>query len=239
MEKRIWASVLLAIAALVALSGCGGGGGTIAPPVNDQLFVPNYVSSLDVLLHWDHLPVRVSFHKPADFVTYGWNATICEDAAAEWNQPGKQALTQVVPYGAPATDVVVDFVSRTGFTGGPDSTGITNASYNVATHQIVSESIQVTPVKPPILGTGYLSSNDAQVTMAHEIGHSLGIQGHSPNPDDLLYSTFNMGRDYRPTVRDLNTVMSAYPTFFTPGSAALQATPSTTGEGKIVTVSIE
>jgi len=239
---RKWASkptllLIAAVAAAVVLSGCGGGGGASAPPINDQLFTPNYISSLNLLLHWNHLPARVSFLKPADFADYGWSATICEDAAAEWNQSGKQALTQVVPYGQPA-DVVVEFVSRENFSGGANSTGITNASYNTATHQIVSEAIQITPVKPPAFGNGYLSSNDAQVTIAHEIGHALGIQGHSPYPEDLMHDTFNMGQDYRPTTRDFNTVMTAYPNYFLPGQAITQAMPSA-GEGKIVTVSIE
>ena len=230
-------SVIAAVAATAVLSGCGGGGGGSTPPIDDQLFIPNYVSSLDLLLHWNHLPARVSFHKPADFAGYGWSATVCEDAAAEWNQPGKQALTQVVPYGQPA-DVVVEFVGRANFSGGPNSTGITNASYNTATYQIASEAIEITPVEPVAFGNGYLSSNDAQVTIAHEIGHAIGIQGHSPYSDDLMHSTFNMGQDYRPTTRDLNTVMTAYPSYFLPSQEIMRATPSE-GGGKIVTVSIE
>ena len=229
--------VIAAMAATIVISGCGGGGGTSAPPINDQIFTPNYASSLELLLHWNHLPVRVSFHKPADFSGYGWSVTVCEDAAAEWNQPGKQALTQVVPYGQPA-DAVVEFVSRASFSGGTMSTGITNISYNVTTHQIAGVSIQVTPVEPPVAGNGYLSSNDAQVTIAHEIGHAFGLQGHSPDPADLMHDTFNMGQDYRPTTRDLNTVMTAYPNYFLPSMGTMQATPSV-GEGEIVTVSIE
>lgn len=226
--------VLVVICLLAVITGCGGGGGSTAT-VDTQLFTPNYISSLNVLLHWNHLPMRVAFNVPSNAATFGWSPNIYADAANEWNQPGKQPLTTVVPYGNPA-DVVVQFVDRSNFSGGSNATGLTNVTYNPRSLQISTASIEITPQSP--FG-GYLSNNDAQVTIAHEIGHALGIQGHSPNPGDLMYSTFHMGTFYSPTTEDFNTIMSAYPNYFTPGLSVLQSQEYESPNEPLVTVRIE
>ncbi len=109
---RIAGLLLAAIAVALCLSGCGGGssGGT-PPAVSAALFVPNYVSSVS-LLHWNHLPMRVSFNLPSNWSQlYASDPNLEVDAANEWNQAGQQAFIQVVPLGAPA-DVVVQFVAE-------------------------------------------------------------------------------------------------------------------------------
>jgi tetratricopeptide (TPR) repeat protein len=45
----------------------------------------------------------------------------------------------------------------------------------------------------------------------HEIGHSLGITGHSQNPDDIMYSGVHMGKTARGlSERDKNTLLALY-----------------------------
>lgn len=208
-----------------------------ANPANTNNFTPNYIENLDNLLHWNHLPVKVAFVVPSDISSLGWNTSMFSTAAQEWNQAGKQALVTVVsPDWQP--DVTVSFIDRNdpNYTGGPDSTGYTDTRYYEGTLEIVSATIQITKTDPQ----GHiLSPGDMQVTVAHEVGHALGINGHSPEPTDLLYFQYTAGDFKTPTQRDLNTIMSAYPQYFSSKGLGALETRSTRPAGPIRRVIIE
>jgi hypothetical protein len=44
--------------------------------------------------------------------------------------------------------------------------------------------------------------------IAHELGHSLGIDGHSVSPSDLMYANAHLPAEV--TTRDQNTVLQSY-----------------------------
>ena len=105
--------MLAALVLLVSLAGCGSGGSRILrpPPVNDQLFVPNYVSSLTGVCHWNHLPLRVGFTLPSNWQQlYPADQDLNVQAANEWNQSGLRAMVTVVTSGQ--IDVAVNFVNQ-------------------------------------------------------------------------------------------------------------------------------
>lgn len=190
--------------------GCGGGTGVSPPLIDETLFVPNYVLDLNSkLYHWDHLPVRIAFDLPTNwYELYPENPTLRTTAANEWNQPGKQALTVVVPITS-QYDVRVEFVSENGLEDGRQ--GLTEYTHDT-TGRMLSATIKVA------LYTAQgrkLSAQDLQATIAHEIGHGIGIGGHSPYADDLMYPTLFIGKPQFATQRDLNTAMTAYPSYFT------------------------
>lgn len=53
---------------------------------------------------------------------------------------------------------------------------------------------------------------------AHEFGHALGINGHSDNPEDLMYTadTTNANVPRTLSVRDINTLKTGYCSLFDP-----------------------
>lgn len=194
------------------IAGCGGGGGQSSGniSVDPGLFTPNYVSALPGLYHWDHLPVRVKFNLPGNWATlFPSNPDLQIDGANEWNQSGLQPLYVVVTSGT--VDVPVDFVDQS--TLGGSIQGKTRFTYET-TGRMLSASVQVALDDP---SSNPLPAGDIQGIIAHELGHALGIGGHSPLSTDLMYGSYVYGYPKVTSVRDLNTAMTAYPSYFCRG----------------------
>ncbi len=84
-----------------------------------------------------------------------------------------------------------------------------------------------------LLATTGVTPTDLQAIAAHEFGHALGIDGHSDDPDDLMYAVLTHSPDgelslpaHSVTVRDLNTLKVCYPAFVVPPPPPVPATPS-------------
>ncbi len=56
------------------------------------------------------------------------------------------------------------------------------------------------------------SVNEIKGVCLHEIGHALGLNGHSPNSNDIMYCSETGSESRRPqlTVRDLATLKKLY-----------------------------
>lgn len=63
--------------------------------------------------------------------------------------------------------------------------------------------LTVDPLKDGPIGTNYLYN-----LCLHEIGHSLGLVGHSPNPDDIMSTTLISQQGLSP--RDIRTILALY-----------------------------
>lgn len=52
--------------------------------------------------------------------------------------------------------------------------------------------------------------SEIQKTATHELGHAIGIQGHSPNPSDIMYYSVNPAQNGSLSMRDTTTIRMLY-----------------------------
>lgn len=226
-----------ALGLFFALSGCGGGGGNSGPdrvairpsttPVGrgdgdncSVSYTPNYASSV-TLLHWPSFPLRVYFKRDGEF-TAARRALVLQGFDKWVAATGNGATYKVVSREADS-NVTVNFYT---FTGGPgDTLGVTYISYYDDDNTIDSADISL----------GFTGNNRNDIlTAAHEYGHAIGIYGHSPSNEDLMYFEGNDAKCGCITPSDLNTVLTAYCNNF-PRNANARTAPHT-GELKTVVI---
>jgi hypothetical protein len=205
--NRIAPFLTCAITTLSLLAGCGGGGGgsfsgsPSAPAVGR--YVPNYAAETDPatnqpnrLLHWGSFPVKIHFVANSYLTAERKNLAT---AGFNWWSPSLDGTLRYQLVDDPAAaDITIRFEPK----GLATYTGITQYSY-AGDGRLVSADIT--------LNLSYLS-NAAHIpaTAAHEFGHALGIGGHSALRADLMATSPNVVSLLSPTLRDANTMKTAY-----------------------------
>lgn len=215
--RRRWVACVTATAAALigACWGCGGGGaeglfgigGEDDAEVCRTAYTPSYVSDLEALRRWDRLPVRVWI---GTNTRYGNGETLedrMRDGFSAWAAAtrGRAGWIEVDDPGD--ADVRARIEVRNGANLLPDggrTLAITETQFFVGENRLQGADVVVYAWRGMTArDVSYLS-----VTSTHEMGHVLGITGHSPDPADVMYRSSNRSGEL--TERDVNTVRSAY-----------------------------
>ncbi len=186
---------LIPALAVFTLIGCGGGGGggvtDVGSACNPDSFTPNYAHKLSHLLNWSSFPITVYFAPDANYSAHRHDIAVA--GFLEWTSATGGALSFVEVADVTRAVVTVHFDPST-------QNGLTYLHYSDLT--ITSADIN--------LGIKNQLDEDLQIVAAHEFGHTLGIDGHSDDPADLMYPVHYLGTPESITAKDLNTIKTAY-----------------------------
>lgn len=176
-------------------------------PDLDSITAENYASSEICLRHWNKPMVTVSLIGDDGKRKPPTTRRMVKRAAELWNRK-MESTVQLLVVDDPIADVTIRFVSGSQL---PNHTsGRTEIAYQVLSGTLCSASIQV---------ESGLKEDNAVQAVAHELGHALGIQGHSPNREDLMFEKSHLPAVV--TQRDANTLCIAY------GRATMAGHPET------------
>jgi hypothetical protein len=205
-------------------SGCGGGGGgavnnafapspdsaptTYAPADTAAAgrFVPNYNSEVETVRKWGKTRLSVYVAAPGGAGFANAQEQVRQGFAL-WESPLNGSVAFDFTQN-PDADIVVTFKSKGGL--GDFRVGATRVSYRSSNNEIVKAQIEL----DESLDGEYM----AQVA-AHEAGHALGVDGHSSDASDLMFSYAHLPAQI--TARDSNTLLTQYATSraaFTPAA---------------------
>jgi hypothetical protein len=195
MTPNIRAAILLAFASALIASGCGGGGSGPISNCSLDAFTPNYARQLSHLLNWPSFPVHVYFVRDANFTAERRSTALA--GFNQWVTATNSVLNSTETASSADANITVRFDPTT-------TDGVTQINFSGLT--ISSADMK--------LGVQNLPAPDRQCEAAHEFGHALGMDGHSDNPDDLMYPVHIIGTACPVTQRDLNTMKTGYCALF-------------------------
>ena len=189
---------LLSLAFLVTIFGCGGGGGGSATGgiCSATAYVPNYVNAPGMTLRrWNHLPIKVFFatSTPIGSTTIEQHL---RDGFSKWQTALSHSLWTEVG-SANGADLVVTVQASS-----PQTTLATTTVF-FSTGSFIINSATMT-----VYTWSSIPESDYNPTGCHEMGHALGIGGHSNNNLDIMYFTGNLSGQL--TTSDLNTLRTCY-----------------------------
>ena len=139
-----------------------------------------YVNTLKTVNRWGRMPVNV-WIEPHKFTPY------VKRAFTEWQIASDQAVRfNYVPRNKAQIEVV--FVQKAKTT----TIGLTSTQYTPDSHKMLHAKIQLAQYD---MQNHKLTDTGIYRVALHEIGHALGMGGHSKNPIDLMYPTLHKRLD--------------------------------------------
>lgn len=197
--------------------GAGGGGGSSAPSCGPDFATPNYARENDPgtgaanrLFWWREFPLRVAFSNEETFDLGGetiGSTVLIEDAIRRWGNAtgGAVGYNRVGLGDSPQITVRI---TRRGDRPRPGQVlGETRITFRPDTQELVTAEVNLF-TWPGMTRNEILEG--FQATALHEFGHATFLNGHSTDSNDVMSVSSPLDADRFPTVRDSNTLRTAY-----------------------------
>ena len=208
--RRLLSAACALLALAVPSAQTGSRGDTPPPPASQTSASPNatdnYRASLTNTLHWGHFPLKVAF---VNGMTSGSQDLdrLATRGFDQWTTATHGVVRYDVIRSREDADIVVMYNVIASRPGNGEQLGQTGFNYNPRRMLLNRASMHLNVWENMTRGDLYRFQN----TAAHEFGHALGINGHSPDPDDLMYFSSSSAKGV--TARDVNTLSPAYNIF--------------------------
>lgn len=166
------------------------------PAASSAFAAPNYVESASTLRHWEKQTVRVRIDGTDLARTPEQTTELIRRGMTLWNER-LDGTVRLEMTDSPAADIAITFVTPHTLPG--KAIGRTDVTFRLSDQVLLRAQMSI--------DKGLGDEQMLQV-VAHEMGHALGIQGHSPDKNDLMYPYAHTPAVI--TARDLNTMFVSY-----------------------------
>lgn len=164
------------------------------------------------VFHWaqERMPIRVLIHSGAGIKSYQPQYEgILKKAFEDWQAATKGAVRFQLVTDPANADIECTWIGEAADLANIAEAGETRLSKLKRSNIIVGATIKLLTV-PPLPGLP-MTDNRLRTTCLHEIGHALGMNGHTTNPKDMLFFSSTLTDEYRElSLRDANTVIRLY-----------------------------
>ena len=205
MRKYLW--ILLCFALLACwISGCGGGGGSnpLEPSPDDYILLALYQ---DHVIRWTQ-PIGVfmdQVHVPADWKPE--HAAFFQQAMTTWTDAAQGKFSFVTLTSSSQPCVVVRWVKDHPYGEAPPTIGITKLDLATINNVQYIQNVRMELAVDDANGQP-MPDSIMKLLSVHELGHAIGIWGHSDDPNDVMYQA--LGSQPGLSFRDINTINRLY-----------------------------
>ena len=186
-----------------------------APQVFETSSASNYVSDVTGMgrIVWplDKMPLKVYIEDGTGTQGYrDYYPDMMRKAFSEWQEKTNGKVSWLEVYSPQEANITCTWTAVAKPNGPGVEAGETKSTVGV--NRFTGEQIIMRSrisVLTSLMGRNF-SDTDTYKTCLHEVGHAIGMEGHSSNPGDIMYAVLNDAQTPYLKDRDINTISALY-----------------------------